>query len=934
MTEQVIKDYTPEEIVEQVLERKSRFTTYNNAKISSLHASMASPELVNLFNFIPFLFTVNQPEFPGYVSEIKEPHGVFRYVAPASLLTQIRTTNPSYTPPKATGKEPLIRLVALIGSAGTIAFTPDSDLDFWICGRFDEMEVEDFSLLRRKCTIIEKWAMEKHRKEIHFFLNDIDRIKKNIFDEDEEYGMSGSSLGQLLKEEFYRSSIIINGVTPFWWAVPADSTDSLYNKWFSAVAKTAYSADFIDLGNMAGLNRGEFLIPSLFQIIKSLGNPFKSIIKLGLLERYIHDDKANPFLSNQIKRNVHEGRTDRAGVDAYCIMFDNVYSYYQQHIDDMTALNIIKTSFYLKVNPRLSYAEKDPGSSGFREIMTAYTKKWGWDNDTIRRVDSFENWDVESTNKMMNNTKKIILKGYKNILNALGNEINTGTIDKESLLAINRKIYSHFNPEDSKIDNTLNFKKYPPEKLLSLDYVSDTRGNQAWYLSKRIITDDRPVKVLIRKSPHLINLVVWISLNGLYQKDFSRIEIEQGFYSMDTNYIRDLISELSEHFSIKSLNLQNSYFLQDPFPVMSYILINPLSKYSKKIDEIIFLYHNSWGETRFEIFNNPNDLADISLRIINGALKSDMDSINALHITSSDPFSTTKDFHLLKSSMTNMFQFFAVGQETMRQRFITMTGNRFTVFSNTVKQGVSSPVTCRQYSSETQMLYSISYNRGMATRNTADEKIPEISHLAQILSYDSDDSIKIFFDEGRKYSRIYVLNERGALVLMRKKSEQLASYLAGLISFAESTVKHVTSSNPGAPLAKNGGMINIYKIETDSSGKKSIKVHDYRNDSMIKFYTEKNFKSCLSLHLLDTGDVGYRFTLPDGGLSEIFGRPEIEAASREIASLMESVEGYSFYPVSVNLDNSGIKMYSNYTSFAFSEKNRFEMLIEKNLGLV
>jgi adenylate cyclase class 1 len=934
MTAQQINGYTPENITARVLEKKSKFNAYNNAKINSLHASLGSSELVDFFNMIPFLFTVNQPEFPGYVSEMKEPPGIFRYTPPSRLLVHLRTTNPSFMRPKASDREPVIRLVALIGSAGTIAFTPDSDLDFWICGRFSKMPAEDILLLRRKCTMIENWAMEKHRKEIYFFLNDIDHIKMNIFDEDEEYGLSGISLGQLLKEEFYRSSIIINDVTPFWWVVPADSPDSLYEKWFSVISKTPHAADYIDLGNMAGLNRGDFLIPSLFQIIKSLGNPFKSIIKLGLLERYIHDDKANPFLSNQIKKNVHEGKTDRSSVDAYCMMFDNVFSYYEKHSDDMTALNIIKTSFYLKVNPRLSHAEKDPGKETFRDVMAAYTKKWGWDNETIKRVDSFENWDVESTNRMMNNTKKSILRGYKNILNGMGSGICTDSIDRGSLLAINRKIYSHFNPEASKIDNTLNFKKYPPEKLLSLDYISDTKGNQGWYLSKRIITDARPAKILIRKSSHLINLVVWISLNGLYQKDFSRIDIEQGFYSMDTNHIRDLISELSERFSIKSLNLQNSYFLQDPFPVMSYILINPLSKYSKKIEEIIFLYHNSWGETRFEVFSGQNALTAITLRIINGAIKSGMDSSNALHITSSAPFSSTREFHQLKSSITSILQFFTEKQNTVRQRFITISGNRFTVFSNSVKQGLAAPAVYKQYSSEIQMLYSMSYNRGVVTRNRADESIPELEHLGHILSHESGDCIKIFFDEGRKYSRIYVLNERGSLVLMHKKSEQLASYLAGLISFSESAIAEVARANPGTPLAGNSQPVAVYKIETDTTGRKSIKQHDYHNDSMIKHYTEKNFQVCLSLHLLDTGEIGYRFTLPDGGLSEVFSRTEIESASREIATLMESVEGYSFYPVLVNLDNTGIKMYSSYTSFAFSEKNRFEMLIEKNLGMI
>jgi hypothetical protein len=103
---------------------------------------------------------------------------------------------------------------------------------------------------------------------------------------------------------------------------------------------------------------------------------------------------------------------------------------------------------------------------------------------------------------------------------------------------------------------------------------------------------------------------------------------------------------------------------------------------------------------------------------------------------------------------------------------------------------------------------------------------------------------------------------------------------------------------------------------------------------MLKLQKEKSFPVSLSLHLLDNGEVGYRFTLPDGGYSEIFSRAEIESVSREIATLMASIEGYIFYPSSVNLDNTEIRMYSLYTSFAFSEKNRFEMLIEKNLGMI
>ncbi len=922
------------EIIIQIKGMKNNFNVYNNAKINALHSSLASPELINLFNYIPFLFTVNQPEFPGYVKEIKTPHGIVNYQVNQKLQSQLKISNPSFSISKNPITDPVIHLFALIGSAGTIAFTPDSDLDFWICGRFSLLAPEEMTHLRHKCGLIEKWVMDNHKKEIHFFLNDVDQIKMNVFDEDEEYGLSGTSLGQMLKEEFYRSSIIINSVVPFWWVVPADCTDAQYTEWLSAVSQNSIQYEFIDLGNIAGINKADFLIAALFQIIKSLGNPFKSIIKLGLLERYINDDKKNPFISNIIKRNVHEGKTDRFSVDAYCLMFDQVYDYYNRSVDDMTTLNIIKTCFYLKVNPRISSAEKKTGDENFTEVMTQYTKKWGWDFDTVRHVDNFENWDIESTNKMMNNTKKVILKGYKNILAALGNEINSGSIDRESLLAINRKIYSHFNPEDKKIDNTLNFKKYPPEKLLSLDYVRDIKGSESWYLNKRIITNGRAAKVMIRKSPHLISLIVWISLNGLYQKDYSRLDIEQGFYHMDSNYIRDLISELSTQFSIKSLNLQNSYFLRDPFPVMSYIIINPFLKYSKKVDEFYFLYHNSWGETRFEVFNSDNDIPAVTERIINGALISGMGDINALHITASEPFSTSKEYLTLKLTMKKLLHFFTENKTQVKQRFITMIAKRFTIFSNSVKRDGNSTVSFTQFNSEHQMLYTISYNRGLINLNRVDDKIPELEYISKILSYDSDDSVKIFINEGRKYSRFFVLNERGSLMMFRKKSEFHNYYLAGLFSFAESAVEQVVKSNPESNLAKNQGKISAYRIEIDIAGKSTATKYDYERDLALNNYREKLFPVCLSLHLLDNGEVGYRFTLPDGGNSELFSKSEIEGVSREISSLMESIEEYKFFPSSVNLENSEIRMYSQFTSFAFSEKNRFELLIEKNLGMI
>ncbi len=927
-------EQSPEEIINFIEDNKKKFSAYNSTKISALRSALHDSEAINLFDFIPFLFTVNVPEFPGYMKELPVPPGIYNYTVPSNLVSSIRMSHPSFSMQNMPQVEPVIKLFALIGSAGTIAFTSDSDLDFWLCGNFKTMDSDSISLLRRKCSLIEKWVMEVRGREVHFYLNDIEQIKMNIFDEDEEYGLTGTSLGQMLKEEFYRSSIIINNVVPFWWVVPADSSDDQYKRWLTVLQDSGMQDDYVDLGNLAQINRSDFLIAALFQIIKSLGNPFKSLIKLGLLERYINDDKVNPFISNLIKKNVLSGESEKLKIDAYCIMFDQVYDYYRSHSNNMTFINIIKTSFYLKVDPRLSSLPgKGQGEEELRRVMRLYTKKWTWDDDVIKHVDNFETWDIESTNKMMNNTKKIILTGYKNILNALG-DINAESINKDSLLGINRKIFSHFSSEDKKIDNTLNFKKYPPEKLLSLDYIRDVKGNETWFLNKRVVYENKLEKVVIRKSPHLLSLVVWISLNGLYQKDYTRLEIEQGFYNMDPNYIRDLIPELTANFSIKGLDLHNSYFLRDPFPLMSYIIINPFHRYANQIVEIYYLYHNSWGETRFEVYYSVNDLPGIGARIASGAIISGMDEIASLHLTASEPFSGTREFSTLKASFKNMLRFFTVSRPSVKLRFFTMMGNKLTLFSNKVKKGDNSAVSFSQYSSEAQLLYSVSYSRGIVNLNRVDDRVSELEYLDQILTHDSSNAVKIFFNRDKKFSRFFVLNEKGSLFFFRKRSEFFDDYLYRLILFAESTVSSIIENDPHSILKGTEERIKSFEIKIDSTGKGEISDYNYSADLSFLSYRDKHMPVVLSLHILDTGEVGYRFTLPDGMNTEVFTRDEIESVSSEISSLMESIPEYNFFPSAVNLEHAEIDMYSSNTSFAFSEKNRFELFIEKNLGMI
>ncbi len=922
-----------EGIATQIQVNRGKFEYYNQVRLKKLYDSVEDERKLDLLESIPFLLISNQRELPGYVEYPRMLTGIHGYYPSNRALSFLKSRFPSANLTVPGVKEPFIQMFALMGSGGTIAFNKDSDFDFWVCADVDEYDETSVAMFKKKCHEIENWAAEKYNTEVHFFLNDIARVRRNIFDDDSEETLAGSSLGELLKEEFFRSSIVLCGKYPFWWVVPPDANDAVYEQWLAAAREAGLDNSFIDLGNLYTVIREDFLGAALFQILKSLGNPFKSIIKLGLLERYLSSAAANPFISNIIKRNVHEERLEVDHIDSYVIMFNQVFSHYASVVKDDTAIDLLQTCFYLKVNPRASSFLNAPAAARPEKVqkMLSYAQLWKWHESDISRIDNFENWDIDSVNKLWNNTKKYILRGYKNILTRIQDSKNSHHITEEELRSISRKIYSHFSVSDNKIDNSLTFKNYPPEKLLTVEFIRDREGNEFWVLSKRVITDNYPMKIIIHKEKNLLNLIVWVGLNKLFQKDYTRMEIAKGLYTVDPSFLRELILEVSLYFSYKRLELHNSYFLRDPFPVVSLLLINPFSKYAKKIEDIYFLYHNSWGETKYERFSGEAGLPQIITSIFSGSLRARLDFPSALRLIASQPYGSSREFDRLHQFLGDAYDFLIEQRSTGRRRYVTMLGNTYYVFT-LMKSGGEESIVCGAYDSEIKMLYSLSYNTGIDVAIRVDPTILELAVLRKILENRKEGMVQIYFQFEHKYCYFYVCDERGAIVFIRKTKEAHVDYLARLYLFLQNTVKQVVSKNPGSPLAGVTNPIAVYRLERNIHYNCTLAEFNPELDGGIQFQLKKILPFTLSIHLVGSGEIGYRLTLPDGGFSDIYSGKNIGEISREIRVLMQSVPGYSFYSTDINLNAVGIRLYRDYTSFALSEKNRFELLVERSMG--
>ncbi len=920
----------PEAIINQVEKYHGCFQKYNTLKLNTLQEAIKNTTVSEVFGLIPFLLHVNMPDLPGYVDYPGLPVGIAGYTPTARTRNYVTSRYPSVKVNMVPSPRPFVQMFALMGSSGTIAYTRESDFDYWLCYHASDHKPEDIQAYRAKCHTIENWLFETYNVEVHFYLNEITKVKKNIFADDDE-NLAGSAIGELLKEEFFRSSIVINGKCPFWWAVPVGCDEETYEEWLAAVNNSKLKDEFIDIGHLINVTPEGFIAGALFQILKSLGSPFKSIIKLGLLERYLNSQSGNPFISSIIKKNVHEGRLEPRDIDAYVIAFDSVYDYYKNVVGDKNILEMLSTSFYLKVEPNLSSVIAKGNTVSHREktrVMVEYMKEWGWGKQRIEQFDSFQDWGIEPVTKLLNSAKKFILERYKFILGKIETHKIKMRFSDEELQGITRKIFSHFLISENKIDNTLSFKSYPPEKLLSIEYVRESGGKDYWFLSKRSITRRGANRIIIYKGQSLFGLIIWISLNGLFMKDYTRLEIDTGLHSVEPSFLRELIADISTHFHIKKVDLVNRYFFEEQFPVMSYIILNAYSKYAKKINDIIFLYQNSWGETRFEHFSSEFDLVAVIQRILNGCLITGMDFESAVNMISSYPFRAGKEYDRLANVLEEMYTLFVLNQVKGEKRYITMIGNNFVVFTMRHRKTARN-IETQFFDSEIKMLYSLSFNRGQRNIIKTDPNLGELNMLGAILGNHNRKKVQIYFYTRGKYSSIFVTDERGSLFFYRKKADLLFEYLVRLYLFAEDVVAKTVKVNSKSQLGDSGKQVEIYQIKEEQTGTYSVNEIDPGMSSRFREVRERVVPLNVSLAQNGSNDTEYLLALPDGTSSGPYTKQNMSVAAATLRGLMQQNNGFHYFVTAFDLKSLKNENYRKFTSFSFSEKSRFELMVER-----
>ncbi|WP_300458481.1 class I adenylate cyclase [Desulfobacula sp.] len=553
----------------------------------------------DLFQLIPFLLheNIGFPNTPSFHDET--PHGICDYMPSLEAQDILKKYIRLDTILVRRSQHPSIEGLFTIGSTGSIAQTSDSDIDYWVCINEDNFSPRGLELFKQKLDTLERMAGYQFNTKVTFFLVDIFKARNNDFG-GSTVESSGSAQTRLLKEEFYRTMIYIAGKLPLWAVLPTTISLHYYNSVLKNVSSFPDLGRYIDLGDIHAISTSEYVGASIWQMFKWLKSPFKSVIKMSLLEKYIYEYGKSSLLCNQYKDEWMNSGTHLklAQNDAYYILIENLITYYQT-AGDASSVHLLLTCFFLKLEISQE-AQIENTVFGLRKILLEKClTKWGWNKDKIFEIGSFKTWAYSDIATLSNTIKTYMLKTYKIVNNAFERRFHDQSrISPEDRTVLGRKVLIEFSKQPGKVEKVLLISRSDRHfNGLQLNYFKRENGIGSWaLLHKKSRTLNHQEDVLI-KTETIEEIGAWLINNCLYNAS-TILNLVPNPTEVTIDDIRKLYNVMHDFFSpVLERVIGFDELLKKNTMVCLFISINFYApRQQRNVSEYTAVYLNSWGE--------------------------------------------------------------------------------------------------------------------------------------------------------------------------------------------------------------------------------------------------------------------------------------------------------------------------------------------------
>jgi len=574
---------------------KQTFLRYNQFR-KQIFSELSPRFSETVLYLLPWMLSVNHPRCPGYIEnqitplkvfnidnemEIRRRETVFKKLfeitAPESLLRHGMKFN-------------VIQGLYTIGSVGSVSQTASSDCDIWVCCDKHHFNETTWKQLHQKVNLIKDWLDMHLRMPVYFFVCDENDIRHNLFGSVDSES-SGSTQTNVLKEEFYRTCIVICGKIPLWWLCHDDKEPLSYITAKSELDRRSYSEfDIIDFGDLQEVEGSEYFGAALWQLQKSLTRPLKSILKMILLKMLLDSPRERPISYQYRKAVLGCGEKDFFP-DPSVFPIHAILNYYKS-LNKTETLEFLKECFYIR-------CELTPHSSRMplkNELIKELFAQHPIDIKKRIHLSRFASWDFNSQIHLGNRLFQLLMASYREITAAYAG--NASTINKRDFTIIGRKILVSYQKKPHKIQVI-----QKPIENLNLTHLTIRLEGSQWqvYAGNNKETPLASDKDIL----YIIGFIVW---NSLF--DVNKIRMEPNPSNVTMQEIANLGRKMNEFigtFDNQDIAFHN-YIQKSRLSKLLVVVSFENFYWEKDINDFGVLYKNSWGELYLRRFKSAMEL--------------------------------------------------------------------------------------------------------------------------------------------------------------------------------------------------------------------------------------------------------------------------------------------------------------------------------------
>ncbi|GAA3960850.1 class I adenylate cyclase [Allohahella marinimesophila] len=590
---------------------------------------------------LPVLFHVNHPLLPGFTTR-SAPCGIVNFSIDKPRLKQLQRLSRSFQhQPADKLTRPDVIGLYIMGSPGTLAQSSSSDIDVWLVYR-NGLTVEAISALDAKAKAVSAAAAELGI-DLHFFPMNAARFRKQAQQRQADSEDSGTAQHYVLLDEFYRTCVYLAGAWPLWWLIPPDCEKS-YDATARLLAEKRFirSGDYVDFGGCREVPENEFIGAGLWQLYKSIDSPYKSLLKLSLMECYARRSELldAPEVSTMplcvsFKAQIYRDEVAADQLDPYLML----YWYLERcltHLNMSERLALVRQSFYLKAGTRLSRRAGSARADWKARLLQQTVDGFGWSADFLRYLDRHDQWKTNEVVVEQRRLVQALTASYRFLSSLARSRQATAAISARDVHLLGRKLYAQFQRKAGKLELiNSGINSDLSEQQLTFELVINEGGAQ-WEVKNA-------EHQLLRESESLIELLAWCHLNGQLRPHTSvrmvvddRRDAEQAaqfhaYHAISLAELQQLIQTLNSEIGFTASDMpaapQASYlepatlrktiiFLNVGVDPLARLTEKGLSKVSNRTDPLSFseervglvssvdlLISNSWNEVsvlRFE----------------------------------------------------------------------------------------------------------------------------------------------------------------------------------------------------------------------------------------------------------------------------------------------------------------------------------------------